>query len=106
MVYPRSWLMDRLKGKLLTLYEGGPLPSNTQNRLEQLSVEELLALQDDPARSVELLDPGETSTQRDTSIPLELPELEAPVLELPTFVGGVPAGSSEGMDEEWAGGYL
>lgn len=56
-VYPRSWLMERLKASLLTLYEGGPLPSYMEQRLEQLSVEELIVLQDDPARSVEMLDP-------------------------------------------------
>lgn len=56
-VYPRSWLVERLKVSLLTLYEDGPLPSYMEQRLEQLSVEELIALQDDPARSVELLDP-------------------------------------------------
>jgi len=61
-VYPRSWLIERLKKSLLTLYDGGPLPSYMKQRLEQLSVEELITLQDDPARSVELLDPDLKTT--------------------------------------------
>jgi len=101
-VYPRSWLMERLKAKLLTLYEGGPLPGYTEQRLEQLSVEELLVLQDDPARSVDLLDPGESSTSRQLAeqLDVDIADFSPRGLSSGTLFEG------DGTERESAAGYL
>mmetsp|Transcript_114554 Transcript_114554/g.318996 ORF Transcript_114554/g.318996 Transcript_114554/m.318996 type:complete len:948 (+) Transcript_114554:157-3000(+) len=69
-VYPKSWLVDRLKDKLLALPSagaaGGVLPQRVAHWLERLPLEELVSLQDDPDLTAEVLEemcPG-TSVER------------------------------------------
>jgi len=45
-VYPKNWLLERVKAALSRRI--GPLPEYTVQRLQRLSVEDLMLLHDDP----------------------------------------------------------
>lgn len=53
-VYPKSWLINRVKAKLLGAQSGAALA--VAERLEQMPVEELVSLLDDPELAVDILE--------------------------------------------------
>jgi serine/threonine protein kinase len=67
-VYPRSWLVDRLKVQLLALPGfRGVIPPTTEQWLQQMPIEALALLKDDPMAQTELLDRTSPSTPTEES---------------------------------------
>lgn len=50
-VYPKSWLTERVKAKLLTFFGWSVVPQRWEQLLGKLSAEELMTLHDDPGAS-------------------------------------------------------
>jgi len=55
-VYPKSWLLERVRAKLLVLFGWTSLPQHWEQQLQRLTSEELASLQDEPAAYIELLE--------------------------------------------------
>jgi len=62
MVYPKSWLIERVRAKLLQLFGWASLPQRWEQQLQRLSCEELTSLQDQPEVYVELLEQAVSSS--------------------------------------------
>merc|ERR1712107_138082 len=87
-VYPKSWLLERVRTKLLALFGWTSLPQHWEQQLHRLTSEELASLQDEPAAYVELLEQAASAAVAASSS-------SEPVAEVEDLVRSSP-GSSAG----------
>lgn len=95
-VYPRGWLLERVKAKLQALCGAAPLPRHWELQLGRLSAEELISLLDEPAALMGLLETASMGA--------------AALGQGPSGTSGSPRGpaaaaSSSGGAHDWAGNY-
>lgn len=88
-VYPKSWLLERVRTKLLALFGWTSLPQHWEQRLLRLTSEELASLQDEPAAYVELLEQAASAAVTASSS-------SEPVAEAEELVARSAPGSSTG----------